>query len=423
MDKERLDFHTALVDKIKSWEGTEDFSAGSTNRQKLNRSLNLLLGTNPDVLVDYFDIDTVPDDPREAMNLIRGADLKTLKDMEIFQLKGLGKKLVGHHEVAANTLGVHLNKMSPKDRLDVYKGMLDLGQKHGMDPRQIMLIPDSVHKSLAHGGDFTGKKTGALMPVLIGESGSDFIKRFENSINLQLKMAQEAVDAPVTQDWYRAVNTVEEKVGLPKGYLLSGETPLEVKGAASSFLQPTAEPVRKVVDVSGDIAGDVGKIITETQLSKKKFDKLSALTTKYGGIKLDSNLLNLRAFGVGSAAGLLTSEEAMSKIREGDVVGGVAAGATEAAVGEATAQVAQRALPKLGAVGRAVAPVAKAIGPASMVATPAKAISEANTYERVKAAQERGGKLSFGFGGVKLTLPELGVTEALGGVAESFMKQ
>lgn len=263
MDKERLDFHTALVNKIKEWEGTADFSAGSTNRQKLNRSLNLLLGTNPDVLVDFFDINTVPDDPREAMNLIRGADLKTLKDLEIFALKGLGQKLVGHHQIAANTLGVHLNNMSPSDRLDVYKGMLDLGQKHGMDPRQIMTIPDAIHRTIAHGGDFKGIKTGAMLPVVIGERGVDFLKRFESSINVQLGMGQAALADPSTQNWKAAFRGAAESIGFPNSdVLFDFETPLEVKGQATRLFAPVAQQVSDIVNKPGQIIQDIpGQVV------------------------------------------------------------------------------------------------------------------------------------------------------------------
>jgi hypothetical protein len=275
MDKERLDFHTALVNKIKEWEGTADFSAGSTNRQKLNRSLNLLLGTNPDVLVDFFDINTVPDDPREAMNLIRGADLKTLKDLEIFALKGLGQKLVGHHQIAANTLGVHLNNMSPSDRLDVYKGMLDLGQKHGMDPRQIMTIPDAIHRTIAHGGDFKGIKTGAMLPVVIGERGVDFLKRFESSINVQLGMGQAALADPSTQNWKAAFRGAAESIGFPNSdVLFDFETPLEVKGQATRLFAPVAQQVSDIVNKPGqiiqDIPGQVVEAIGQAGLDPKK---------------------------------------------------------------------------------------------------------------------------------------------------------
>ena len=393
MDKERLDFHTALVNKIKEWEGTEDFSAGSTNRQKLNRSLNLLLGTNPDVLVDFFDINTVPDNPREAMNLIRGADLKTLKDVEIFRLKGLGDKLVGHHEVAANTLGVHLNNMSPSDRLDVYKGMLDLGQKHGMDPRQIMTIPDAIHRTVAHGGDFKGIKTGAMLPVVINERGVDFLKRFESSINLQLGMGRKALADPSTQSWKAAMKGAAQGLGLPdENMLFDMETPLPIKGAASDVLAPLATDVKGIVQAEGAtpeiITSQTKELVERTPLKEAKIQRLFA-EIKGGNARMagfDPNIINMmaadpvgmaaagaaeiaRANPVGTAAGALLGldTEAVKLAREGQygqaaVQTGLGAlvGAGVEAVGKRVAPMAMKLVPQAGkmVMGAVGAPVA-----------------------------------------------------------------
>lgn len=383
MDKERLNFHTALVNKIKEWEGTEDFSAGSTNRQKLNRSLNLLLGTNPDVLVDFFDINTVPDNPREAMNLIRGADLNTLKDVEIFRLKGLGDKLVGHHEVAANTLGVHLNNMSPSDRLDVYKGMLDLGQKHGMDPRQIMTIPDAIHRTIAHGGDFKGVKTGAMLPIIIGERGVDFLKRFEKSINLQLGMGRKAIADPSTQSWKAAMAGAAQGLGLPdENMLFDMETPLPVKGAASDVLAPLATSVKEIVQAPGAtpeiITSQTRELVQRTPLKEAKIQKLFA-AIKAGGVhvEFDPRTINMmatdpvsmavggaveaaktiRANPLGAAAGVLggLDTESVKLAREGQygqaalqTAGGALLGAGVEAVGKRAAPMVMKLVPEAG---------------------------------------------------------------------------
>ena len=165
-NKEAIQFQEALAKKIKSWEATEDFANSTTARQKLNRSLNLLLGSDPETIIDMLGGDFVPNDPRDAMNVIRGLDLKTLKSMEILELKGLGNKLVGHHGIAASTLQA-LRGMPPKERLKVYKGLADMGQRFGMDPKQIFLIADKIHKSIAHEGDFTGVKTGVTLPYIV----------------------------------------------------------------------------------------------------------------------------------------------------------------------------------------------------------------------------------------------------------------
>ena len=68
-------------------------------------------------------------------------------------------KQVGHHLTPGNILGKHLLGMSPQDRYDVFKGLLDMGRQHGMDPRQIIPLLDDVHFEEAHGKDFSGKKT------------------------------------------------------------------------------------------------------------------------------------------------------------------------------------------------------------------------------------------------------------------------
>ena len=285
-DKGSIKFQEALANKIKVWEKTEDFAAGSSNRQKLNRSLNLLLGSDPEVIIDMLGGDFVPDNPREAMNLIRGLDLKTLKSMEIFSLKGLGDKLVGHHEVAANTLGDPLRYMKPKERLDVYKGLADMGQRYGMDTRQILLIADSVHKNIAHGGDFSGKKTGVLLPYIAGESGVDFLKRFESSIGSQLKMAREAVNAPITQNYYQAINAAEAQIGLPKGSLIDPNTPLTVKSAATNLLAPTAEEVRTIAKSGENITEGVTAVMQQTDFNQRSVNTFMEAVQSNGVVRM-----------------------------------------------------------------------------------------------------------------------------------------
>ena len=53
-NKEAIKFQEALANKIKEWEATEDFASSSTGRQKLNRSLNLLLGRTLKSLICYW---------------------------------------------------------------------------------------------------------------------------------------------------------------------------------------------------------------------------------------------------------------------------------------------------------------------------------------------------------------------------------
>lgn len=289
-NKEALKFQEALANKIKSWEQTQDFAEGSSNRQKLNRSLNLLLGSDPEVVVDMLGGDFVPDNPREAMNLIRGLDLKTLKSMEILSLKGLGDKLVGHHEIAANTLGEPLRFMKPTERLEVYKGLADMGQRFGMDPKQILLIADSVHKDIAHGGDFSGKKTGVLLPYIVNETGAEFLKRFEASIGSQLDMASKAVNAPITQNYYQAINAVEAQLGLPKGTLINPETPLDLKGSVTNLIKPVAPDLREIAKSGENIVERSTDVLQQGTYSKRSVKNYMDLVKSNGAMKLGFNM-------------------------------------------------------------------------------------------------------------------------------------
>ena len=102
----------------------------------------------------------------------------------------------------------------------------------------------------------------------------------------------------------------------------------------------------------------------------------------------------------------------MTKLREGDYIGAVQSAGTEMVAGEAFSQVAQRVLPKLPALGRALAPVLQAAGPASMVVTPTQQITSSSG--RAQEARKREGRISFNLGGAKFTLPEFGLSEQLG---------
>lgn len=284
-NKEAIKFQEALAKKIKEWEKTEDFAAGSSNRQKLNRSLNLLLGSDPETIIDMMGGDFVPNNPRDAMNLVRGLDLKTLKSMEILDLKGLGNKLVGHHGIAASTLQA-LRGMPPKERLKVYKGLGDMGQRFGMDPKQIFLIADKIHKSIAHEGDFTGVKSGVTLPYIVGESGDDFLKRFEAPMKRQLGALENALAAGETQNYYTAINTLEDNLQIPRGTLVDPNTPIPVKDAATKLFKNVSPEIRDVVNRGGDIAQGTQEIIDKTNFKPRQLNNFFNMAETSGIIKL-----------------------------------------------------------------------------------------------------------------------------------------
>lgn len=243
------EFQTRLLQKIEEWRNTADFKAGSSNRQKLERSASLVAGTQPEVLVNLLGPSaTIPDENRKAMLMVRNMDERTLKALQIFTLTGKDRKLVGHHELPANILGQHIRQMPVDYRMEIFKNLYDRGIKSGMDPEQIRLLPAMVHFTIAHGGDFQGKKTGALLPTIQGEKPDAFLKRFESALDVTFKMAKEASEAPLTKAWDAGMRGALQGVGIePDIPLGAPETPMEFRALATKAFSPIAEKVETAV--------------------------------------------------------------------------------------------------------------------------------------------------------------------------------
>ena len=365
-------FHNDLLEKIRSWELTEDYASSKSNRQKLVRSLDLLSGTNPNVLHDLLGFTEIPDDPKAAMYLIRNLDTKTLRQLEIFAIKGKAIKTVGHHIIAGNTLR-DLQHLPPMERYDFYKRLFDYGAKHGMDPANIGTIMASIHEEIAHGGDFKGKKTGVALSLKPGETGKDFFKRFEESILKQSKMFDAAMAHPSTVKLQSAMNGASEGLNVPELDLASLDTPLESKAIATRALQPIAEQVLESVRNPNTTASDTFNLsrTLSSGLTRKlkmvngvaRFDYGSGFVNA-GLIDKAGTLIKNNWKGEALGAGLsLLSRENRQNIASGNyraaarnVVKDAAIGGVTQAVGKAALSV----LPKFvgGAVSTIAAPLA-----------------------------------------------------------------
>ena len=246
---EAEEFQNRLLQKIEEWRNTEDFKKSSSAKQKLERSANLVAGTQPEILVELFGPSaSIPDENRKAMQMVRTMDEKTLNALQIFTLTGQQTKLVGHHEVPANILGQHLRKMPVEARIEVFRNLYDRGIRSGMDPKQIRLLPAMVHYTIAHNRDFSGKKTGALLPVIEGESVDAFLKRFDGALDVTFEMAQKAADAPLTQAWNAAMRGATEGIGIGTDIPLGApETPMEFRALATKAFKPIAPKVQTSV--------------------------------------------------------------------------------------------------------------------------------------------------------------------------------
>jgi hypothetical protein len=309
--KDKQEFHTRLLTKIQEAGNTPEFAASKTGASKLTRTLQLLGGTSPEVLVDVLGITDIPDDPWKAMNMVRNMDIATVRALEVFVTSGKGKQ-VGHHLTPGNILGKHLLGMPPADRYDVFKGLMDMGRKHGMDPRQIVPLLDSIHFDKAHGKDFSGKKTGALLEVIKGEKGVDFLKRFESALEAQDALNVNALADPKQQAYQAAYEGAAKGLDVPEVNLGGVETPPAMRKLGTEILKPSAEQVRTLVETSPDaspeqIRAGTEQIVRDTPLTKGQQKKLGLLQVANGQMKLNPKALAAAGLMLPSFAGLAAS--------------------------------------------------------------------------------------------------------------------
>ena len=296
---EAEEFQNRLLQKIEEWRNTEDFKKSTSAKQKLERSANLVAGTQPEILVELLGPSaSIPDENRKAMQMIRTMDEKTLNALQIFTLTGQQTKLVGHHEVPANILGQHLRKMPVKARIEIFRNLYERGIRSGMDPKQIRLLPAMVHYTIAHGGDFSGRKTGALLPVIEGESVDAFLKRFDKALDVTFEMAKKAADAPLTQAWNAAMRGATEGIGIGTDIPLGApETPMEFRALATKAFKPISTEVQTSVlqnlDDPEKIQATVAELTkTEGAINPKLVEQIQQQAPAARQAVLDFNNLN-----------------------------------------------------------------------------------------------------------------------------------
>ena len=323
-------FHNDLLEKILSWEQDPSFRPlNKDDRQKLTRSSNLIAGTSPEVTQLLFGDKGIPDKPRDAMKLARGMDLKTIESLEVFAVKGLGKKTTAHHILAASSMAA-VKDMEPVQRYEFYKRLADLDIPHGMDTKGMATIMDNIHKDVAHGGDFTGRKHNVNLKLKPGESGADFFERYKESINKQQSMFNDALEHPSTKRLQSAMKGAAAGLEIPDVDLGHLETDFNLKADVTRTLKPVApavlDSIRDTNLTSADIEKNTRQLASQIQPNTKlKTPVLDIQRERYRNLKLGKAL----PF-VGAGIGLLNAGSSFAK---GDVAGGLASTA-EAVVGE-----------------------------------------------------------------------------------------
>lgn len=336
--KEELKLQRALQKKIESYKGTDHYNNSKTGQNKLKRTLDLLSGTNPEVLTQ-LGVETVPEAPYKALNYVRSKDLKIVKNTEIFDLTGKGK-LTGHHGTPASLLRA-LQVMDDDAKEYVFKYLADSKIKHGMDPDGILALDkERVHGSVAHGGDFTGKRTGASLEPIPGESGPAFIKRLKGAYNIQMDMNEKAFIDPLTDDWQGAMRGASDGLDMPDLDLNSTTTPSAQRTEATKILKPSAQQVRQVVQSNPGnpeaIRRETAKIVQNTPRTPAQNKRLLNIQQNYTpSPKSISPALRIgRALSFVPLLGIVDSiKNSANAAMKGDVPGAIAHG-VGGAVGE-----------------------------------------------------------------------------------------
>jgi hypothetical protein len=406
MDKELAQLEEWAVNLINDYEAT--LKPGATELKRTRRFSGELVA-NPEAYGELLDMAKSKNmSGKDLVQAIRSIEANLLDESSrgtSMSRKQLMSDVI-HHFYAQRTGGDTLRKLSQANRQQARTALRELFGPWGNVPENL--------KSLFRAGHL---KSDALKGVEGAAAAELGIKQAKE---LSLPKAHTTTGKLVTGDvvgattWQEAVEGMAPQMDIQR-----------TEGLASiKALQPLMDELDTIAGSKYTGLESAEELAVRRNLFTAKGPQVQAAIRKfYEPFVLQGGSVKLLAAGLGSAAGFITSEEAMTKLREGDYVGAFQAAGTEMVVGEAVTQGAQRVLPKLGNVGRVVAPVARAVGPAAMASTPLQAISKGTDPNKILAAQQRGGKLSFGLGGVKFTLPELGVTEALGGMYEAFMSQ
>ena len=241
MDKEAEELQQKLLDKLNEWKASPEFGKSKYDTQKYNRAKGMLQATHPKVLTEVLGITSVPDVPRDTMNLIRSMDLRTLENLEIF--RGMSDKVVGHHMSAFGAISGALDNQSPDRRLELLNRAIDQDYITGMDPSGIGPIRSSIHLPIAHQGDFSGKKPGYKVPTFTNEDDlEDVWSALEASLKQQKGSFLEARADVSTQDLKAASHGV-----FGADLITDLDQSMDVRTAATKAAKPIAKDLDAII--------------------------------------------------------------------------------------------------------------------------------------------------------------------------------
>ena len=156
------------------------------------------------------------------------------------------------------------------------------------------------------------RRPGALLEVVKGERGVDFLKRFQSALQAQDALNQNALADPRQQRWQSAYEGAAQGLDVPDVDLGGVETPPAMRKLGTEILKPSANQVRTLVETNPDatpeqIKAGAEQIVRDTPLTKTQQKKLGFLQTAAGQVKLNPKALAAAGLMLPSFAGLAAS--------------------------------------------------------------------------------------------------------------------
>jgi len=399
MDKELAQLEDWAVNLINDYETVLQKKDPKSSQHKRIKRFSGELVANPEAYGELLDMARSKNmTAKELLQSIRSIESNLLDESSrgtSMSRKQLMSDVI-HHFYAQRTGGDTLRKLSQANRQQARTALRELFGPWGNVPENL--------KSLFRAGHL---KSDALKGV---EASSVADLGVTTAGEIDLPKAHTTVGKAVTGDIVGATTWQEAVEGMaPQMDIQRTEGLRSIKA-----LQPLMDKLDTIAGSKYTGIESAEELAVRRNLFTAKNNEVEkAIREFYNPLVIKGGNVNFRAAGMGALGGFVTSEEAMTKLREGDYIGAAQSAGTEMVVGEVISQGVQKVLPKLGSIGRAVAPVARAIGPASLAVEPARIVSQSSP-ERMLEARQRGGRTSVGFGSVRFTLPELGLSEYLG---------
>jgi hypothetical protein len=445
MDKELAQLEEWAVDLINNYEKELLITDPKSSQHKRIKRFSGELVANPEAYGELLEMGRSKGmTGKELVSAIRKIEQNLLDESSrgtSMSRKQLMSDVI-HHFYAQRTGGDTLRRLGQADRQQARTALRDIFGRWGNVPENL--------KSMFRAGHLNSD----ILKGVEGEAAAEL--GIKQAKELDLPKAHTTKGSIVTgtgegiTDWRGAVDFIAPQMDIQRTEGLR----------ALKSLQPLMD---KLDAISGSVYTGLESPeelkVRRDLFTAKAADVQAAIRDFYEPLVLKGGSIKLNASGLGAIGGLVSNPEAMGKLAAGDYMGAIQSAGTEMLVGTGI-EVGARALgPKVmaaaapvlkgaGALGAATtipevtarvltkgergagevlaeapgAAMAAGLGPvsptlgqtAANAPVDPEALAKSQELERkAEEARQRGGRLSFGFGGVKFTLPEFGVSEML----------